>query len=342
MRKLLGKYIKELSKAVDRASNIAVISHINPDGDAVGSMLGIYHYLASLGKACRAVSPNELQDFLLWMDGAGEVIIASRDPGSAISAIRGADLVIMVDFNHPSRIGSLYDHVKELRMATVLIDHHPGREMDADLTISEPSMSSTAEMIFELVMLSGKTEKLGRSFYDSVYVGMMTDTGNFNFGTFDGDTLRNVAFMLDSGLDKDSITDRVYNNFSASRMKLLGFALLERMVVLERHHTAYIYLTRADLDRFSHAQGDTEGFVNMPLTIRGIFFSVLFTEMDDHIKLSLRSKGNFAVNEFAGKYFSGGGHRNAAGGRYYSDMKGSLQYFEKVVEAIKDQIGHEV
>ncbi len=338
MRKFLGKYIKELSKAIDESSNIVLISHINPDGDAVGSMLGLFHYLVSREKNCSMISPNSLQEFLLWMNGVTNIIIGEDEPGRSLKEISNADLVVMIDFNHPSRIGNFYERIMISNAHTILIDHHPKPDIEADLIISEPSMSSTAEIIYELVLEIEKGEYINRAFTDSLYVGMMTDTGNFNYGTFDGETMRNVAGMLDSGLDKDMITDRVYNNFSSSRMRLLGFALLERMVVLENYRTAYIYLSLADLDRFGHVTGDTEGFVNMPLTIKGVMFSVLFIERDDHIKLSLRSKGSFEVNRFAETYFNGGGHRNAAGGRSAGDMKGCLEYFEKLLENYRKEL----
>jgi len=176
------------------------------------------------------------------------------------------------------------------------------------------------------------------AFIESIYVGMMTDTGNFNFGPFDGDTLRNVAVMLDSGLRKDYITNSIYNNFSANRMRLMGFALSERMIVLPQYHTAYIYLSKADLDRFNHVTGDTEGFVNMPLTIDGIIFSVLFIERNDHIKLSLRSKGEFDVNSFASEHFNGGGHRNASGGKSPLDLVDCMGWFESLLPSFSGKL----
>ena len=166
----------------------------------------------------------------------------------------------------------------------------------------------------------------------------MTDTGNFNFGTFDGETLRNVSKMLDTGLRKDYITNQIYNNFSANRMRLLGFALAERMVVLPNYHSAYIYLSKHDLDRFNYCMGDTEGFVNLPLSIEGIVFTVLFTENDNHIKLSLRSKGDFRVNEFSEDHFNGGGHKNASGGKSSLDLHDCLAYFESLLPKYQEKL----
>jgi len=339
MQKSSGKYIKELSKLIDESRNIGLICHINPDGDAVGSMVGLYHYLTSKGKQCSMISPNGLQEFLLWMKGTEYITNAEVEPGRALTVIKESDLIILLDFNHPSRIGGLDNYLRDNKSRKiVLIDHHPIPEVDADFVISEPSFSSTAELILELVLHIEGEGFYNRDFFEPVYVGMMTDTGNFNFGSFDGNTLRNVAYMLDSGLDKDCITNRIYNNFSASRMKLMGFALYERMVVLENYNTAYIYLLREDLDRFNHSVGDTEGFVNLPLTIEGVVFSLLFIEKDDSIKISLRSKGNFEVNSFAEKYFYGGGHMNAAGGRSSLHIYECLTYFESLLPEQKEQL----
>jgi phosphoesterase RecJ-like protein len=331
MRKSVGKYIKELSKHIDDSSNIALICHVNPDGDAIGSMLGMYHYLVARKKNATMISPNQLQEFLKWIPGAGNIVNYDASPGNAVRHIKEADLVILLDFNDTSRIERLWPFVEETDNKVILIDHHPGPAINCDLLISEPGMSSTAELVYELVKGMEKQSFDKMDFIESIYVGMMTDTGNFNFGTFDGDTLRNVAGMLDSGLRKDFITNNIYDNFSANRMRLKGFALSERMVVFPHLHTAYIYLSKADLDRYNHVTGDTEGFVNMPLSIAGIIFSVLFIERNDHIKLSLRSKGAFDVNRFAFDHFNGGGHKNASGGKSPLDLEDCLAYFESLL-----------
>ncbi|MCD4768672.1 MAG: DHH family phosphoesterase [Bacteroidales bacterium] len=336
MRKSVSKYIKELSQFLGSAQNIAMVCHHNPDGDAIGSMLAMYHYLTAKGKRCYMISPNALQKFLRWMKGSEEIIVFEDEPGKSTGIIKKADLVIMLDFNHSSRIGKIEDTMNTTRNVRILIDHHPGPEIEADLVISEPSISSTAELLFELINGLEGSAYLENDFIESIFVGMMTDTGNFNFGPFDGDTLRIVALMLDAGLDKDYITDRIYDNFSASRMRLKGFTLSERMVVLPQYKTAYIYLYEADLDRFKYEAGDTEGFVNMPLSIDGIIFSVLFIERKNHIKLSLRSKGNLKVNSFAGKYFEGGGHINAAGGRSNLELIDCIKYFESLLTELPE------
>jgi len=336
MRKGTGKYTKQLTDLLNKSVNIALICHHNPDGDAIGSMLGLNKYLQHRGKSTVMISPNQVQEFLLWMNNINSVIVNEKKPGQAVKSIKEADLIIMVDFNHIDRSGKLKTHIQSSKAQRILIDHHPKPEIDVDLLISEPEFSSTAELIFSLVRDIEGEYYLDDDFMSSIFVGMMTDTGNFSFGTFNGDTLREVGIMLDNGLDKDAIITNVYDNFSINRIRLQGFAIYERMVYMEEHHAAYIYLSRADLDRFKHKVGDTEGFVNIPLTVSGIVISALFIEKETHIKVSLRSKGKLDVNLFARKYFNGGGHANAAGGKYKGTMEECLAYFEKVLDSLKN------
>ncbi len=336
MRKISGKYNKLLSELTDSSDNIVMVCHHNPDGDAIGSMLGLYRYLQYRGKESVMISPNHVQEFLRWMINIDSVIIACDEPGRAVKHIMGSDLIIMLDFNHIDRAGALADHILASSAGKILIDHHPGPEINVDLLISEPGYSSTAELIFNLTgELEGNYFTDG-VFMEAVYTGMITDTGNFSFGTYNGDTLRDVAVMLDNGLDKDRITDRIYDNFSVNRLRLRGFVTYERLIFLEQYCTACIYIRRSDLDRFNYRVGDTEGFVNIPLSVKGIIMSALFIEKEGHIKVSLRSKGDFNVNKLAAAYFSGGGHKNAAGGRYEGNMDECLSFFEKVLEGIDE------
>lgn len=335
MRKTKSKYSKLLYDFFKRSDNIVLVCHQNPDGDAIGSMLGLAAYLEKLGKKAAMLSPDPVQEFLLWMKNSDSIIVNETQPGKTVKHIMEADLIVMLDLNHVDRTGKLRDHIIASKARKILIDHHPDPQFEADLLISEPDFSSTAELLFYLVREIEGKHYLAYEFIEPVYVGMMTDTGNFSFGTFNGDTLREVALMLDNGLDKDAIAGRVYDNFSINRLKLQGFATYERLVYLEEYDTAYIYLYRADLDRFKHKTGDTEGFVNIPLTVKGVLMSAIFIEKEDHIKISLRSKGELNVNSFAARYFNGGGHKNAAGGKYKGTMEECLGHFERVLEKNK-------
>jgi phosphoesterase RecJ-like protein len=328
----LAKYTKELSKLFASSENILLVCHINPDGDAVGSQLALYHYLRSAGKNVEMLSPNNLQEFLKWMEGAGEINIFIRNREKCRNLVRKSDLIVMLDFNQSNRLGETEDIVISSPAKKIIIDHHLDPGKFADIIISDPTRCSTSELVYELIILLNDGIFLNRAFSEALYVGIITDTGNFDYGAYSSRTLRIVADLLDSGIERDRILNLIYNNFSADRMKLLGFTLNQRMVVLPEYKSAYIYLTREDLALYSHSKGDTEGFVNLPLSINGIVFSALFIEKEGFIKLSFRSKGNFPVNEFAAEFFSGGGHLNASGGEYTDTLENTIGYFLKVLK----------
>jgi phosphoesterase RecJ-like protein len=329
----LSKYTKELSNLFSLSGNIVLISHLNPDGDAIGSQLALYHYLRSDGRNVSMITPNYLQEFLKWMTGADLIEIYIRNRKRCRKIIQQADLIVLLDFNHANRLGESEQDVRTSCAKKVLIDHHLDPEDFTDLAISDPTKCSTAELVYELICnMNGNEQFLIRPYSEALYVGIITDTGNFEHGSYSSRTFRIVADLLESGLEKEKILDRIYNNFSSDRLRLQGFALNKRMIVMPEHKTAYIYLTRADLKEYNHVKGDTEGFVNMPLSIKGIHFSAMFIEKDGFIKLSFRSKGKFPSNEFASLYFSGGGHLNASGGEYPDTLENTINYFLKVLK----------
>jgi len=323
----LGKYKKELSDYLNRSDNILLICHINPDGDAVGSMLALFYFLSSKGKNVEMISPNYLQEFLLWMKGSERINIFIRDRDKCLRYIEKADLIIMLDFNQSNRLGEAEKPVLKSSAIKVVIDHHLDSDTFYDLLISDPNRSSTAEIVHELVCMLNDGLFADIKYAEAIYVGIITDTGNFEHGSFTGNTFRLIAGILDTGIDKDRIYNLVFNNFTESRTRLLGYALYEKMVVIPEYKTAYIALTRDELKRFNYRKGDTEGFVNLPLSINGIDFSALFIEKEGFVKISFRSRGDFSVNSFAGKYFQGGGHFNAAGGDYYDTLENTISYF---------------
>ena len=222
--------------------------------------------------------------------------------------------------------------VRASKAKKVVIDHHLNPEKFADIIISDPSKCSTSELMHELICEINGSKFINRVYAEALYVGIITDTGNFEHGAYSSRTFRIVADLLDSGLEKGKIIDLIYNNFSSDRIRLQGFALNQRMIVMPEFKTAYIYLSREDLKSYNHVKGDTEGFVNMPLSIKGINFSVLFIEKENFIKLSFRSRGQFPSNEFASLYFSGGGHLNASGGEYPDTLDNTIAYFLKVLK----------
>ena len=328
----LSKYTKQLSKLFSSAGNILLISHINPDGDAIGSQIALYQFLTTQGKKVSMLTPNYLQEFLKWMEGSDQIAVYIRDRKKCRTLIKSADLIVMLDFNQPNRMGEAEALVIESRARKVLIDHHLDPASFADLTISESSMCSTSELVHELICLLNGERFMNKPYAEALYTGIITDTGNFEHGSYTSRTLRIVADLLETGIQKEKILNLIYNNFSAERLRLQGYSLNKRMVVLPELQSAYIFLTKDDLKEYNHVKGDTEGFVNMPLSIKGICFSTLFIEKDGFIKLSFRSKGKFPTNEIALQYFSGGGHMNASGGEYYDTLENTIEYFLKILQ----------
>jgi len=328
----LSKYTKEISKLFSSSGNILIICHINPDGDSIGAQLALYHYFKSKNKNVSLLAPNYLQEFLKWMDGADEINIFVKDRKVGRKLIRNADLIVMLDFNQSNRLGEAEEYVRESNAKKIVIDHHLDPENFADLIVSDPSKCSTSELVHEIVSEVNGTKFMNRSYAEALYVGIISDTGNFEHGSYSAKTFRIVADLLDTGIAKEKIINLIYNNFSSDRLRLQGFALNQRMVVIPEMKSAYIYLSKHDLKEYNHVKGDTEGFVNMPLSIKGIYFSALFIEKDGFIKLSFRSKGIFPSNEFASRYFSGGGHLNASGGEYYDTLENTIAYFLEVLK----------
>jgi len=328
----LSKYTKELSKLFSESKNILLICHINPDGDAIGSQLALYQYLVARGRKTEMISPNNLQEFLKWMPDSGLINVFTRNRKHCRNLIERSDLIVLLDFNQPDRLGEAQDPVMASSAKKIIIDHHLNPVDFNGLVISDPSKCSTAELVYELISLINGGPFITRHFAEVIYVGIVTDTGNFEHGAYTARTLKIVADLIDTGIEKEKILSLIYHNFSVQRMKLLGFALNERMIILPEYKTAYIYLTMKDLAAFDHVKGDTEGFVNMPLSIKDILFSVLFIEKEKFIKLSFRSKGDFPVNKFASEFFSGGGHLNASGGEYNDNLENTIAYFLKVLK----------
>ena len=328
-----AKYTKELSKLLFHSSNILCVCHINPDGDAIGSQLALYHYLAAKSIKAEMLSPNNLQEFLKWMNGAEKINIFIRDRKKCKKLIEDADLIVMFDFNHSDRLGEAEEFVLKSKAKKVIIDHHLNSEDFVDLIIADTSKCSTSELLHEIVQRINGEKFMNRPYAEAIYVGIITDTGNFDHGSYSGNTFRIIADIIDSGIERDRIFNLVYNNFSTDRLRLQGLALDRRLVVLPEFKTAYIFLTKTDLVEYNYKKGDTEGFVNMPLSINGIDFTALFVEKEGFIKLSFRSKGSFSVNNFARVHFKGGGHINAAGGEHYDTLENTIEYFLKALRS---------
>ena len=331
--------ITTLGEQLARHRRIVLLSHVNPDGDSIGSSLALYHHLRDEGKEVTVITPNDLPAFLQWLPGAGEILVGKHAPEEAASRIADAEMIFFLDFNDISRLKKLEAPVRDNRTAfRVLIDHHPSPAIEADLLFSETSVSSTAELLYEVLRTLAATSVRKQSVAVNLYAGIMTDTGCFRYNASTPRTWEAVADLMHAGIRIDDIYARIYDNYSEHRMRLMGYALDKKMVILPEEHTGYIWLTRGELDRYGYVTGDTEGFVNLPLSVEGIRFSALFLELGDKIKISFRSKGSFAVNKFSSAYFNGGGHRNAAGGECQMSMEDTLKKFESLLQEFTDEI----
>lgn len=318
--------------------SIVLVPHTNPDGDAMGSVLGLRRVLLNAGLKVKIVSPTKYPEFYHWMDGHDEVIVYSHHPKQAASALAESDLLICLDFNQLSRLGDMKPLIESFEGKKILIDHHPYPGNFTDLVISDTTFSSTAELMFSVLQPTEFAQYIDRDAATSFFTGIMTDTGSFDFSVSNPNTFETVAQLTRMGIDQMYIHSKVYDNYSYDRMRLLGFCLSNRMTVFPEYHAACMYITLEDQKAFNFKTGDNEGFVNMPLSIKGIVFSALFTEKSKYIKASFRSKGEFAVNEVSEKYFNGGGHRNAAGGEFYASLSETLALFEKLLPEFNDRI----
>lgn len=323
--------LNELLKALSNSKNIVIATHHNPDGDAIGSVLGLYHALRAKGIDSRMVTPNGFPDFLGWLPDAGKILHYSKDKKAVEDLFTNAELILCLDFNGFRRVEDMAELLEKSPAKRVLIDHHPEPESPFHISISFTEVSSTAELVYEVIEQLYGENAISYESAISLYTGIMTDTGSFSYACSRERTFTIAGKLISKGVNVEEVQGLVYNNFSENRMRLLGFSLAERMKVYPEHRAACIWLTRGDLNRYKHQIGDTEGFVNYPLSIKGIIFSVLFTENDEFIKVSLRSRGNFAVNTFSKLYYRGGGHKNAAGGKAFMGMDEAVKQFEKLI-----------
>ncbi len=334
----IDKINKLLQLLSDKNQNIAIIIHENPDGDAIGSSLALHEFLRLSGyKHVSVVSPDDYAYFLKWMPDNEKIIIAEADFKKAEKTINKSDIIFCLDFNDIARTNKLENLFSRSTAKTILIDHHPQPTDGFDIAFSYIGVSSTSEIIYKLIALIDQ-DKMNKNIATCLYTGIMTDTGSFGYGCNNPETFAICAELVKLGINPESIHRLVYDTYSVERMRLLGYCLSERLTVMPGLYTAYICLTQKDLEHFNHQDGDTEGVVNYALSIRNIDLAALFLEKEDHVKISFRSIGDLNVNGFARKYFNGGGHANAAGGKYYSTIKNTIKYFESVlVEFRKDK-----
>lgn len=327
-----------ISLYIQNATNVVILTHQSPDGDAMGSALAVMHYLHTLNKMAQVIVPNAFPDFLTWMPGAEEVLIYDANPEQAIECLNNADLVVCTDFNDPKRIGALGDKLLTMACPKIMIDHHLHPADFADFIVSVPEASSTCELVYEVI--GDKLQLNAKEIATCLYTGLMTDTGNFSYNSNRPQIYEMVATLLGTGINKDDIYNAVFNQYSVDRMKLVGYCLYKKMRVFPECHAALITLGRKELYKFNFQKGDAEGIVNMPMQSKDIHYSVFMREdkatpdemaknggIKTKIKISFRSQGDRPVNVFAKEIFNGGGHANAAGGEYYGPLSEAVQRF---------------
>ena len=322
-----------LREAIYRAHHIVVVGHYNPDGDAVGSTMGLKYFLANMGKEAEVMYPNAYAQNLSWLDPKHSALIYSDRQEKCRELIAQADLIFCMDFQSIGRTDTMAPDLKESKAFKVLIDHHVGPAVDEfDLCFSEVGVSSTCEKLYKTIVAELDSTYVDKRVATCLYAGISTDTGSFSFSCAHGEVFRIVAELIEKGIDAVRIHRKIFDTFSIARMRLLGYSLHEKLVVKPEYGTAYISLSLEEMEKFHYQTGDLEGVVNFALGMQGIMFAAFFTQRKKRIRISLRSKGEVDVNEFAKKHFNGGGHKNAAGGSSFDEtLPEILSRFESLV-----------
>ena len=318
---------------------IIITMHQNPDADALGSALGLASYLTKKNHTVRVISPTDYPQFLHWMQGHQDVIIYN-DGNQEESArfIGEADLIFCLDFSCLNRIDDMGELVRQADAVKVLIDHHHGKEDFADFELWDTTAASTCELLYQLIVDLGERDLIDEAMADSLYAGIMTDTGSFRHSNTTRHVHLIVADLIGLGAEVAKVSKLIYDNNSLDRLRFIGFALSERLVVLEEYNTAYFAITADDLKKFKSRTGDTEGLVNYALSISGITMAAIIIDRNDEIKLSFRSIGDFEVNHLAADHFEGGGHKNAAGGISHLPLSETVDKFLRLLPVYKEQL----
>jgi phosphoesterase RecJ-like protein len=329
--------LQELKTLLLAPKKISIIPHRNPDGDAMGSTLALFHFLKKLGHQVVVVAPNEFPDFLNWLPGANKVLVFERENDRAKKEIESSKLIFTLDFNALHRTGDVMGaYLEKLTIPMAMIDHHQTPDSYAKYIFSDVSFGSTCEMVYHFIDALGYKESIDPEIATCIYTGITTDSGSFRYPKTTGTTHRVVADLIDKGVNNSEIHNQLFDNSTMNRLKILGMAL-NNLVVLPEYKTSYISLSQDELDSANNQKGDTEGIVNYGLTIKGIDFAVIFIENKEEgiIKISFRSQGDFDVNEFARNHFSGGGHINAAGGKSLVPLVETIKKFISILASEK-------
>jgi phosphoesterase RecJ-like protein len=329
---LTQQQIESFASQLVGNKKIAVVTHYNPDGDALGSSLAIVSHFSRMGFESQCIVPNPFPDYLSWMPGVDRIINAQKHLKKARSIIEKADILFIADMNAAHRAGKDLEEVLENTKAfKVLIDHHPNPSYDADIIYSTIQSTSACELVYRFLTEVFPSQPLSLDVANCVYTGMITDTGSLSYACNRPLIYQILKELMEIGVDGELIHRQVYDNYSESRLRLLG-AALNNMVVMNDNATTYMFLTKKDLHDNGFKNGDTEGFVNYGLALSTVKFTAFFTEREGRIRISFRSKDTFDVNIFASTYFNGGGHKNASASYHYDTLDNTLRYFEDIVK----------
>lgn len=337
---MIKAQIPEIKVLLSTPKNIVIVPHRNPDGDAMGSTLALYHYLKQYDHNTVVIAPNDYPEFLKWLPGNDTVLKFETQQEESNILIEKADLIFTLDFNAFHRAGhQMADVLEQAKAIKIMIDHHQQPDDYAKYMYSDVTLSSTCEMVYNFIEMLDDDAKIDAKIATCLYVGIMTDTGSFRFPATTSRTHEVIGSLIEKGADNSQIHNNIYDTNSYSRLQLLGKAM-QNLKVIPELRTAYMTLSQAELDQFNFKKGDTEGFVNYALSLKDIIFAAIFIEshQDQIIKISLRSKGEFSVNEFSRAYFDGGGHTNAAGGRSEDDMQTTINKFISILPQYKQEL----
>lgn len=330
--------LNKIKSILSVKKKIVIIPHKNPDGDAIGSSTGLKYYLDKIGHNVEIISPNRFPNFLNWMDPKNIIKIFDDDLNNK-EIVLSADIIFTLDFNNLVRISNMKSCVEKSNATIIMIDHHENPSDYADFLYSKPEMSSTCEMIYHFIDMLGDKDKIDKDISKSLYAGIMTDTGSFKFPSTTFTTHKVVSNLLKTGISHSEIHNKIYDENKFDRLKLLSYAL-GKITIVKNLNTCYISLSQKELDKFNFEKGDTEGIVNYGLSIKNIIFAVIFMEnsKENVIRISLRSRGSFDVNEFSKSIFGGGGHKNAAGAISKKTLEKTIKYFLKSLNKYKEQL----
>jgi len=333
--------LAQMDQLISTAQSVLVVCHKSPDGDAIGSSLGMAEYLRQRGKDVTVVVPDQYPDFLHWLPNSEKIVRYDKHPSKCDMLFKIADLIVCLDFNTPSRVEDMEPALVSSPARKILIDHHLKPDVNADLVISQPEASSASELVFRVVWQLGGFPELGKAFAIPVYCGMMTDTGGFTFNSTRPEIFFIIGELLTKHIDKDKIYRNVYHNYSYDRIRLMGYVMYEKLVYLPEYHASYYAITRDEQKRFNFIKGDAEGLVNIPQQIKGLKLSISLredTEKPNLVWVSLRSVDDFPCNLVAERFFNGGGHLNASGGRLNCSIDEAVEIARQAIVAFADTL----